>query len=79
MELQNYINSHPNYISEFKNLGFKVNSFKKLKIISYPYNQKPNYNQNNNNLWQLYCRGAVINSDHKIICLPPIHSINTND
>ena len=52
MELQNYINSHPNYISEFKNLGFKVNSFKKLKIISYPYNQKPNYNQNNNNLWQ---------------------------
>ena len=79
MELQNYINSHPNYISEFKNLGFKINSFKKLKIISYPYNQKPNYNQNNNNLWQLYCRGAVINSDHKIICLPPIHSINTND
>ena len=77
MELQNYINSHPNYISEFKNIGFKINSFKKLKIISYPYNQKPKYNQNN--LWQLYCRGAVINSDHKIISLPPIHSINTND
>ena len=76
MELQNYINSHPNYISEFKNFGFKVNSFKKLKIISYSYNNKPNYNENN--LWQLYCRGAVINSDHKIICLPPIHSIDLN-
>ena len=36
MELQNYINNHENYISDFK-LGFKVNSYKNLKIVSYPY------------------------------------------
>jgi len=33
MELQNYINSHPNYISEFRNLNFKINSYKKFKNI----------------------------------------------
>ena len=77
MELQNYINSHPNYISEFKNLNFKINSYKKLKIISYPYDKKPSYDENN--LYQLYCRGAIVNSDHKIICLPPIHSIKFNE
>ena len=32
MELQAYINSHPNYISEFRKQGFKVNTFKDLKI-----------------------------------------------
>ena len=37
MELQAYINSHPNYISEFRSSGFKVNTFKGLKIVSYPY------------------------------------------
>ena len=79
MELQNYINSHPNYISEFKKNGFKVNSFKKLKIISYPYDKKPIIHKDKNNLWQFYCRGAVISSENKIICLPPIHSIELNE
>ena len=81
MELQNYINSHPNYISDFKKIGLKVNSFKKLKIISYPYDKQPEYN-NKDDLWKYYCRGVVISSDHKIICLPPIKSFelkNNND
>ena len=43
MELQTYINNHPDCISEFKKLGFKVNTFKDLKIISYPYDKKPLY------------------------------------
>ena len=76
MELQNYINSHPNYISEFKNNGLKVNSYKQLKIVSYPYDKKPSYDPNN--VWKMYCRGAIINSNHKIICLPPIQSIEYN-
>ena len=41
MELQNYINSHSDYISEFKKQGFKVNSYKNFKIVSYPYIKKP--------------------------------------
>ena len=41
MELQTYINNHSDYISDFKKQGFKVNTFKDLKIISYPYDKKP--------------------------------------
>ena len=40
MELQNYINSHPNYISEFKKSSLKVRSFKDLKIVSHSYDQE---------------------------------------
>ena len=46
MELQKYIDSHSNFISEFRKLSFKVRTFKKLKIVSFPYdlsfeNSKP--------------------------------------
>ena len=40
MELQNYINSHPNYISEFKKSSLKVRSFKDLKIVSHSYDHR---------------------------------------
>ena len=73
MELQNYINSHPNYISEFKKSSLKVRSFKDLKIVSHSYDQELIFSDTND-LWKMFCRGAVINSDHKIICLPPVKS-----
>jgi len=81
MELQKYINSHPNYISEFRQLGFKVNSFKRLKIISYRYDNPPSEEGS----WQMFCKGAVIDETGKIICLPPVKSLpydkseNSND
>ena len=71
MELQNYINSHPDYISEFRELGFKVNSFKKLKIVSYPYDNPPS----GTDLWKMFLKGVVINENHKIVCLPPVKSL----
>ena len=74
MELQNYINSHPNYISKFKKSSLKIRSFKDLKIVSSSYDQEIVLNDKND-LWKMFCRGAVINSDHKIICLPPVKSI----
>ena len=75
MELQNYINSHSNYISEFKKLGFKVSTYKNLKIVSYPYNNPPN----NDELWKRFCKGVVIDSNDKIINLPPVKSIEFNN
>ena len=60
MELQNYINSHPTYISDFKKLGFKVNSFKQLKIISYPYDNPPDGSE----LWKMFLKGAVVSPNN---------------
>ena len=44
MELQTYINSHENYMSDFKKLGFKDELIQKLTDRSYPYDKKPEYN-----------------------------------
>ena len=78
MELQTFINSHNDYLSEFKKHKFKINSYKGLKIISYSYQNPPKYNDLSDH-WKMYCRGVVINSDNKIICLPPIKSIELPD
>tara|TARA_B110000967_G_C18852909_1_gene545597 strand:- start:52 stop:1134 length:1083 start_codon:yes stop_codon:yes gene_type:complete len=78
MELQNYINSHPNYISEFRAQGLKVNSFKGLKIVSYLYENPPSEEGS----WKMLCKGAVINGNGQIICLPPVKAMsyeNYND
>ena len=78
MELQTFINSHPNYISEFRKQGFKVNTFKDLKIISYHYDKKPLY-ESNSDFYKLFLRGAVINKDNKVVCLPPVKSFDLTD
>ena len=78
MELQNYINSSPTYISDFRKQDLKVNSFKDLKIISYPYDKTFVYNDRND-LYKLFLRGAVITKDNKVICLPPIKSLEMKE
>jgi hypothetical protein len=79
MELQTYINNHENYISDFKKIGFKVNSYKNLRIVSYPYDKKPEYNSRDD-MYKLYLKGAVINIDtNSVICLPPIKSLDVSE
>ena len=78
MELQTYINNHSDFISEFRSQGFKINTFKDLKIISYPYDKKPLY-ESNLDFYKLFLRGVVINKDNKIICLPPVKSFELGD
>jgi hypothetical protein len=76
MELQTYINNHGNYISDFKKLGFKINSYKNLRIVSYPYDKKPDYNSEDD-MYKLYLKGAVIDiNTNRVICLPPIKSLD---
>ena len=78
MELQTYINNHENYISDFKKLGFKVNSYKNLRIVSYPYDKKPEYNSQDD-MYKLYLKGAFIDIDtNRVICLPPIKSLDVS-
>lgn len=79
MELQTYINNHENYISDFKKLGFKVNSYKNLRIVSYPYHKKPEYNSHDD-MFKLYLKGAVIDiNTNRVICLPPIKSLDVSE
>ena len=78
MELQNFINFYPNYISKFKKSSFKVRSFKDLKIVSHAYDQVPDFKVKGDH-WKMFCRGAVINSDNKIVCLPPAKAIELMD
>lgn len=78
MELQTYINNHSDYISDFKKLGFKVNTFKDLKIISYPYDKKPLY-ESNSDFYKLFLRGVVIDKTNKVVCLPPVKSFELTD
>ena len=73
MELQNHINSLTDITSYFKQNNFKVNTYKNLKIVSYPYDSPPEYNDEND-LWKLYVKGAVIDQNNKLICLSPIKS-----
>ena len=47
-------------------MNLKIRSFKDLKIVSSSYDQEIVLNDKND-LWKMFCRGAVINSDHKII------------
>ena len=74
MEFQKYIDSSTDLISDLKKEGFKIKSYKGLKIISYSYDNVPSL-QSENDLWKLYCRGVVIDSKKQIICLPPMKAI----
>ena len=70
MELQTYIHNNPEYINDFKKCGFKVNKYKELYIVKYPYGFSDFKEE-----WMRYCRGCIINSDtNKVICVPPIKS-----
>ena len=78
MELQNHINSLTDITSYFKQNNFKVNTYKNLKIVSYPYDSPPEYNDEKDT-WKLYVKGAVIDQNNKLICLSPIKSFTLND
>lgn len=70
MELQKYIISHPNYVTVARNNNFKVKTFKRLKILSYPYDCPISKDC----LWTMFCKGAVITPENKIICLGPVRA-----
>mgnify|MGYP001243541727 CR=1 FL=1 len=78
MELQTFIHSNPDFISILKKNNFKVQAFKDLKIISHPYEKQLTFT-NDSDYWKMFCRGAVINSENKIICLPPVKAIELTD
>lgn len=77
MELQSFINNNQNYLEIFRKNNFKINTFKKLKIISYNYNNKPEFDKDN--IWKLYLKGVIIDENDKIVCLSPMKSIDVDE
>ena len=71
--IQNFLVQEKNYKNSLKELGFKIRNFKKLIIISTPYKKDIKSDFSN------YCRGLVINSECKIICVPPQKAIEVVD
>jgi len=78
MELQQFIDDNPDYISIIKKNNFKINKYRNLILIK---NKNNKYNLNNLNdliddYWKMYCNGAIIDTDlNKVISLSPAKSI----
>jgi len=78
MELQNFINDNQDYINLFKKEGLKVIKYKTLIILKNYYDNPLEFNEDN--IWKMYCRGAIIDTDNnKVICLPPAKSIELKE
>ena len=79
MELQKFIDSNTDYKSQFKNHGLKVTNYSKYNciLVRNYYDNPLSYEDDEDNYWKMYCRGAIINtSTNKIICLPPVKGID---
>jgi hypothetical protein len=71
--LQQFINDNPDYLSQLKQKGFKIRSYKGLKIISSSYNRSIDFE------YAAYLRGLVVNKENRIICIPPQKAINVDN
>ena len=78
MELQNFINDNQDYINLFKKEGLKVIKHKTLILVKNYYDNLLEFNEDN--IWKMYCRGAIIDSDNnKVVCLPPAKAIELKE
>ena len=70
MELQNFVNTHCDYLERFKESGCRVNRFQNYVVVKQPYGSQV---WGGDDYWKMYCRGAVINTEsHKVVCVPPV-------
>ena len=71
MELQTFINTNSDYLSQFKEHKLYVRNYSKLglSIVKGYRNNKYDYE---NHPWLRYCRGAIINTKtNRLVCIPP--------
>ena len=71
MELQAFINTNSDYLSQFKEHKLYVRNYSKLglSIVKGYRNNKYDYE---NHPWLRYCRGAIINTKtNRLVCIPP--------
>jgi len=76
MELQQFIDSHSNWLDIIRKNDLKIRKYNKYNsvLITHYYN-KPLTFTDENDYWKMYCRGAIINiKTNKVICLPPVKS-----
>ena len=67
--LQHFINDNEDYLSQLKKKGYKIRSYKGMKIISSPYDREIDFE------YSSYLRGLIINKENKIVCIPPQKAI----
>ena len=81
MELQQFIDGHPDYLERFRENGVKLRNKQHLVLLTFPYG-KPVPTDDDDMRWLRYCRGAVIDKiSHKVICCPPLkaHELSYNE
>ena len=69
MELQNFIDTSPDYVNILKSTNFIVKRFSKygLYLLKYPYEKEINIDS-----YERYCRGALIDMNtNKVVFIPP--------
>ena len=69
MELQTYIQTNPDYLSQFKEHGMYVQKKKHLALVKAKRNKDYDYDTNP---WMQYCRGSIIDTrTNRVICVAP--------
>ena len=79
MDLQNFIDTTPEYIKEFKKNKLYIRNYSDLGllIVKCYHNQKYNYNEKP---WLRYCRGAIIDTKkNKLVSIPPLKAVQEDD
>ena len=71
MELQNFINSNSDYLSQFKEHKLYVRNYSKLGL-SIVKGYRNNVYDYENHPWIRYCRGSIIDTkSNRLVCIPP--------
>ena len=71
MELQEFIDTNDDYISQFKEHKLYVRNYTRLGLLIVKSNRKNTYDYINHP-WLSYCRGAIINTKtNRLVCIPP--------
>lgn len=74
MELQNFIDSNPDYLSKFKEYNFYIRKYSLLNLVLIKASNGKVYDYENNP-WMRYCRGVIINTEtNRVVCIPPVKS-----
>ena len=68
MELQEFIDTNDDYISQFKEHKLYVRNYTRLGLLIVKSNRKTTYDYINHP-WLSYCRGAIINTKTKRVCV----------
>ena len=75
MELQTFINTNSDYLSQFKEHKLYVRNYSRLGLLIVK-GYRNNIYDYENHPWLKYCRGAIIDTNkNRLVCIPPQKAI----